>query len=891
MALCNVTDAQKTEYRKKMNDMWNYWLDKPGIKERFTDARTGNYDGESSAKSMRSLINNQLELPWTADYVYTDKQLSRVKTEIDSFNNALNGKFSNLAFIVPEGISKQDPVARQFYLKLNDILNRERVNTNTTLTANARIADHMLKGYISIHGGKTDKAIEKIRKLRNQAIEAESQGLAEQDFIEAIEKFVLSDKEGVTVKQMIELMEMPRDEFNKVPGKNYRNAEGKLTTYNTNIYQAAKEARALTRQVGSVYIRGLESLQRVGALKFANTSSISEAKKMSKDAERFITKIQETIDYLNGQLETEGYFPHVNFETMLSVKNRLSDALVIDGKKQDTAFGNLAADILNQINIGSMPGHAKGRNPSLVKWYDKDPMMVLKEYGDQAVQFNKLIYTQQTYLETLKMIPRSNMKFVKGMKNFINEEFAVFTRGTGARPDFVNKAVTSLNAVQTARTMGLNITGAIKNAASAINYYSRVGIKTISETTQAVSHDREFQDMLHGHTDKVTGKRIRGVEEEAGFLFQDVATELYTEGLITRDQLESKEIEFNPATGKITLNKKPIVTALKKAGKYTLKGALFFHRLTENSQRKWMFRTALHQKYTHLVDNGYNKKDARTFAQNYALKMVNGWAYEYAAHAKPKLLRGEWRTIETMDNGGIIQQKFVGVAGGMSEVAFHLLHYPLSLMESQWSGLKGAYKAAISGQGLDSGEIQYVMRFAGVQVLLSLAGAVLNINFRNILENETLERTTRVLDDLIEYDNPDKGTFGLLSEFTGPTIGTLKYLATAQNIIDIEHSDLNKILFGNVDFGNENDLAARKYSAYQWSTEWGVIKNKLAPAVKDGRGRDVLMHTLKLYPSATTKWGHEFIFGKKRSKRKKKQSKNQNVAAALRVLEGMREGS
>ena len=345
-------------------------------------------------------------------------------------------------------------------------------------------------------------------------------------------------------------------------------------------------------------------------------------------------------------------------------------------------------------------------------------------------------------------------------------------------------------------------------------------------------------------------------------------------------------MEFDPLTGKITIEGSPITDKLKSAGKWTLDKGLFFHRLTENNQRKWMFRTALHKKYTQLVNDGYPPDKAQQFSTAYALKMVNSWAYEYAAHAKSKAVRGEWRTVEEIESGRIVK-KLEGGLGAMSEVSFHLLHYPMSLMETHYDALKGIHKSLLARQGLQSEEIQYAMRYAGVSGLVALASAITNIDLTNILENESVDRLSRVVNDLIEYDNPDRGTFGLMGEFTGPTLGSIKHMMIASEIIDIDDSDLNKILFGNVDFADPNDSMAERFNAYQWSTFWGTTKNKIAPAIASGRGRDLLTHYLKLYPNTWTKKGHEAIFGKK-SKKRKKRGVPTNVDRALAVLEGMR---
>ena len=371
------------------------------------------------------------------------------------------------------------------------------------------------------------------------------------------------------------------------------------------------------------------------------------------------------------------------------------------------------------------------------------------------------------------------------------------------------------------------------------------------------------------------------VEKETGFLFTDAAPELYTEGLITRKDMESGKVEFDPLTGKITMDKTPIKDILVKSGKFTLEKALFFHRLTENSQRKWMFRTAMHKMYSELVDQGYPPDKAKRFSMDYALNMVNGFAYEYAAHAKSKMVRGEGRTVEEMESGNIVQTRKC-VTGAMSEVAFHLLHYPLSLAETHYSALKGAHKALLAKQGFESEEIQYAARYAAVSAGVALVSVLANANLFNIFENETQDRILRIKDDILLHGDKDKGTFGLLSEFTGPTLGQLKYSMIAAGIIDIDGSTLNKVLFGNVDFGDETDEMADRYAAYQWSTFWGTTKNKVIPALQNGRGRDLIMHYMKLYPSTWTKAANEKIYGRKPKKSTKKTT---NISAALAALD------
>jgi hypothetical protein len=875
MGLCNVTNKTKEKRMSDMSDMYNYWISKKHIVDRFTDGRIG-YNAEASAKNMKFLIEQRLEKPWDSDSPLTDADYRRIKVEIDAYDKALSGKFANFAFLVPEGISKQDPTARKFYLRLNEILDYERVQVNKVLTSNSYIANHMLDAYISEFGTtkrKGDLAMKELKQLRKEMSEADPNEHVQAEFVNKIEEFVNSDQ-GRTIKQFIDLVHMDNDTFTEARKPSYRNEQGDLVNFNSHVYKAVEVARQNLKSMSGVYINGLKGLQKIVSLKYTNNSDIKAAK-ANKDANRMIEIIEESITDIEKGNERGGYFPQVQFDTMMQIKDRLSKAMNANIINRDYAFSDMVDNVIAKIDINKIPAHAQKKNPLLEKYWEKDPLMVLKEYGDQASQFNKTINTQITYLEALKNLPKSDTEFQKGLRRFIEEEYTVFTRGTTGRADWANQAVTTLNAVQTARTMGINITGAVKNAASAIHFYSRVGLSSLTNARKAMNHDVQFQKM------------IKKSEEESGFLFTDAAQELYTEGLITRKDLQSGKIEFDPLTGKIMMENTPVQDMLKKAGQWTIDKGLFFHRLTENNQRKWMFRTALHRKYSQLVNDGYSPDKAKNFAQSYALKMVNSWAYEYAAHAKSKLVRGEWRTVEEIE-GKTIQKKLEGVLGATSEVSFHLLHYPMSLMESHYDALKGIHKSLLARQGLGSEEIQYAMRYAGVSGLVALASVLTNTDFSNIIENESVDRIKRIVDDLTEYDNPDRGTFGLMSELTGPTLGTIKHLMIANEIIDIDNNDLNKILFGNVDFADPNDSMAERYNAYQWSTFWGTTKNKIYPAIQAGRGRDLLTHYLKLYPNTWTKQGHSMIFGKKTKKKKRRSSRPANVDRALAVLEGMR---
>ena len=121
MGICNKTTTTKEKRMDLMSEIYDYWISKDHIVDRFGGQNS--YNAHQSAENMKWFIEQRLEKPWDSDSALTKKDYSRIRVEIDSFERALKGKFSNFAFVVPEGISKQDPTARRFYTQLNEILN------------------------------------------------------------------------------------------------------------------------------------------------------------------------------------------------------------------------------------------------------------------------------------------------------------------------------------------------------------------------------------------------------------------------------------------------------------------------------------------------------------------------------------------------------------------------------------------------------------------------------------------------------------------------------------------------------------------------------------------------------------------------------------------------
>ena len=88
-------------------------------------------------------------------------------------------------------------------------------------------------------------------------------------------------------------------------------------------------------------------------------------------------------------------------------------------------------------------------------------------------------------------------------------------------------------------------------------------------------------------------------------------------------------------------------------------------------------------------------------------------------------------------------------------------------------------------------------------------------------------------------------------------------------------------MLGNVDYSDTSNDNVLRYSDYQYSTEYGRMKHKILPAIRDGRGMDLLRHYLAFYPSEGIKKAREFL-GLKKKKQYKSDKARESALASLR---------
>ena len=843
---------------ERMNEMFSYWSSKANIRKRYATP-DGIYQNDMSYSGLKSYAADILDFPFQKEQNFTDRQLSRLRVAIDGYNKDIGGKFRNIAgiFAVPRGFARLDPTSQKMLSSLEQAKNYERNKMDYTEFSIQEIKDLVLSAHVDVGKGSKlfgNKSYKEFRKIRDQIVKAKDENI-ELDAYNKVEEFYVSDNGRLfrEYNELIKLRSKPQKDSNGkfLPteldiaiNKGYEDpVSGKITNYNRKIELAVRSSHDLLDKTGLVDVIALRKMKDIVNLKYSRFSN--ERKALTEKLDAAASRIE------NG-IARGDYFPKVTLETMHEIKAKLEDILPEAGiNKANNHLNELISisdGLLAQLDRTPKNTQAASRNLNLL--WEHDPFVILEKYSRDAIGFNKNIHIQSAYLEALKEIPNMDLDFMRGMKSFIMEEYLVANIEGRDRPQWVNDMVRTINGFQTGRTMGMNVTGGLKNAASVLHYASKVGKKSIFDAKKAYQNE-DIKTIV----DKV--------EKEEGFLFTRGESAILMEGLVGKDKYRQGDLKFDESTGQYLYKDTPVRDILEKSADKTLGTLLMFHRWTENGQRKFMFRTSFINKLLELRSTSLlPKKDIEVFAKNFALKMVNGWAYEYAPFAKNKYVRGNGYIVDEIGETYIVRNP---IKPAIQEVAFHLLHYPMSLLETHIKELKGAGQSIKAGNW-DSPEMKYLMNYAGVFGMIQLGSIIMNANLNNILENETLNRLSRIERDLLDYEDEDRATFGLLSEFTGPSIGHLKYFSIMSGLIKLD-SPTKKILLGNVDY-TEDTEDSRRYTDYQYSTEYGRFKHKIWPALRDGRSIDLARHYLAWYPTAKIKKARKYLGLKKPSKSK-----------------------
>ena len=918
-SLC-AANILRENNKESIEELWNRWT------HRDSNTYKVHGDSEVSRKSFKEWGETILEKPIHPEVPLSKAEIKRLKLEMKIYDkNISSGKFVNTfedVFFVQEGISLKDPVARFFYKELNEAIRFERVQRSRASGLTKTFTYHMREAYINngLQGRYKQLGVahfKEIQRLQHEIMKTDNV----QDRIKwekKLEEVVDVDElngSGALLNQFKELMKMSEGEFRKDKLRR-RDGEGIETQerYDPDVYQAANAGRQTMNEMGSVMVNGLNHLLRAVKWKTVGTA---DAEVVAKDQQyRSIEKkVNEAIGRIQEGRKQGGYLPGYIMTDMIRLKESMDNYMNNNSTRwetQDKLLGTMER-IIDNLHSGAIPEHARPLNNKIRNTYNENPLFILEQYANDAITFNKLQFTQAQYLETMKRLSEAkDIGWVKGMRRWIDEEFQISTEGLSSRPNWMNESSRALMGLQVARTMGLNFGGAVTNGTAVQFASAKFGYHKI----KLASHDYLNGVAPSGEKMKLVVDRA---EAESGFLFNDVATELVTEGLMPAKGTRDKgDYSYNIETGQIEYKGSPALDRFKAMQNWTIEKGLVFHRFTENWTRKYMFRTAFMDKYREYAkhpefvqefkfkNNPAGWKSVEAKAQAWALEFVGKYGFEYAIHAKPKASRG----IPAKDTYGnqVIEAKVLAGYGG--QLTFDMLHYPFSLMQQQSRDLRGAARSLRVGQW-NSAEATYLYRYAGLFAALSIGSVLTNLNLHRVLPNETLESIKQIEDNFTtpgSYEDEEMN-FGLLSEVTGPTVGTMKFLLMYFTALNTDPSYLQEVILGNVDYEKEEH---NKYKWYQLSTEVGRYMTKVKPAIEDGRGIDIFRHYFKLYPGElpypgldmTTRQAREIVgskfdidFLKKKPDQRTKGRRNRaravdtmdmNVEDVLQILDKMR---
>ena len=874
------------ERNKDFEDVIKHWNSKAIIKKHLGKIGGNKAEDVHAETYLNDVSEHLFRLPFNSDFKFSEGMVNRMKREIDNIEgNYKSGKIGVFRkyFYVPDAIANKSPVTRMFYENVNMAINYERNNMDQYLTYSKSISKHVRNALIS----ETGMSKKEVKKYQNRMQELETKILSagtEDNTSEYYREYtdLFNQNGGKVIEDYIKLMEMDKNTYSTESGK-----------YSRDIRLAVEESRELLDRMGKVMLNGLERMENV--VKMTYNSPI-----LPKNARNYIKRISEARARIKVGMDRGGYLPHYVLDSVVEMNYRMRGLM----EAKDVNSKNKAVETLIGRIETMIPDQAKGRNENINNIWAKNPFFILTQYSKDVIAFNKINFIQEQYIPAMRRMQKEDVdiEFVRDMRHFIDDTFQIATKGLMERPDWVNATVRGLMAVETLKSMGLSVTGAIRNGASAAYFFTQNGVLSASRAV----------GKYHSHYEGILSE----IEKEQGFKFKEAGRELVAEGLIPSEGVNVSDIKYDPIKNTVSYRDKGVLKKLDPRIDQVVGKSLMFHRFTENATRQWMFRIAWIEAYETL--NGHsvvdaakfkdpgsaNKKSIERMATRFAIKAVNTFAFEYAAHAKARAIGGTAPRSTELSADGKPKMQGKDYATAVGELAFQFMHYPMSFLNLQSKIVFGAKDALLSGQ-YDAPELKQALRFAGIYATVQTLSLATNLDLTNTLENDTVER----LQDLAEYFTGDDEKLerkrGMVNDFSGPIVGDMLYALNMFQMYKMPDNEWAKMLTGYIDFYGKGDVpdwvnpkkkidTEEKYNMWnRMNVELARWRTKNIPAFRDGRGIDFLRHELGWYPRSELKEGRktinkyakEYLGFKLFKKKKKKDDVDDNLRRLILELQ------
>jgi len=802
----------------------------------------GDIDSEIGRKMFDIIVDRGTGKPANDSFTgFTEADFRRVKNElIRESRNLKNPKLSILErnLFVRRGVMNKYAITKYINREINNAANYERTQFSTYLKANQEIM-RLLKADAIMHRGESKfrlgvKSVQDLDKLdldltiasNNPKNPEESQRVM--DLSNQMAEIFKSDG-GIPLQELRMFLEGDL----KKEGKSYFKYEndGTKTKISNEVIQAGILSRGLLNDMGTVLINGLKQHRKVVRQSYLNTNDeLAMLLPNGEKVKRYEKLIDDQIKAVQEGVKDGDYFPHYLTESFLNIEKIMDRAEKDSYKNIDTDLKDLSKIFTEMSNEIGTPKSALFRGDIAYENYQKNPMAVLRKYSLDAIAFNKTNYLKNLMFEGLRNLPKDS-DVAEGLGSYILDTYTIAEKGYKDRPSWVNKTVRALTGVQFLSKLGFGIGTAARNTMSGMYYLQGVGNRAFVKYLR--EYDLAKDQKIYGQEGKEQSLAdiITAVEKEQGFKFEDVASPLFTEGLVQTEGVKQKDVEIKmDADGNYKLqykdgkNWRAFDSAMTAAAG---KGAIF-QRVTENLLRKHMFRYSFISKFKEMKDGGLGNQAAIQKAKNHGLDMVNKYAFEYSPSQKAPLVGGTKSNL-----------------GAVGQVAFQFMHYPMSFLQLQSEVLRRSKDAVIARQW-DSPDLHVPLRFAGLYLMTEFLSGILNLDLQRLMENDTVERIKTFKEGMEGKDVKGRG-------FLGPTVGELFYYATLNDVIKTPDNMLAEMIVGYNDAYGMTDEQKRARLLSSLNVQASKFITKDYPALRNGNGWDLMMHEFGLYPNSRTR--------------------------------------
>ena len=488
------------ERNEELEGVIKHWNSKPIIKKYLGEIGGNKSEDMHSEMYLNDVSEHLFKIPFNSDFKYSEGMVKRMKREIDNIeSNYKSGKLGTFRkyFYVADAIANKSPVTRMFYENVNLAINYERNNMDAYLSYSKSIASHIRNALVNkgdMSKREAKKYMKRMQELETEIMRAGTTDDTNEYYREYSKLF--NEHGADVVNDYISLMEMNKETY-----------QAEKSKYPRDVRLAVEESNELLDQMGSVLINGLDRMENV-------VKQMYDSPILPKSARIYTERINEAKKKIGKGIKEGGYLPHYLLDNIVELNYRMRGLMEAKdiGAKNETMNS-----LLSQIET-MVPDQAKSRNELLNNIWAKNPFFILTQYSKDVIAFNKINFIQEQYIPAMRRMQKedASLPFVEDMRNYIEDSFQVATHGLMERPDWVNGTVRAIMAVETLKSMGLSVTGAIRNGASAAYFFTQNGV--LSAGRAIGKYNSHYQGIL--------GE----IESEQGFKFTEAGRELVAEG-------------------------------------------------------------------------------------------------------------------------------------------------------------------------------------------------------------------------------------------------------------------------------------------------------------------------------------------------------------------------